>query len=86
MHHDLKIHPQHYAAKRRKQKAWEIRQNDRDFQTGDTVTFREWNPDTESFTGKCPLGAFTIVGPVVINAAGLQPGFCIFQHTPNVGA
>lgn len=80
-HHDLKLHPQHYNAKRRGWKVWEIRRNDRDFQTGDIATFREWDPAISEYTGAPALGPFQIIGPVVTEAAGLEPGFCIFQHT-----
>lgn len=37
-HHDLKIHPEHYNNVKDGTKTFEIRENDRGFQKGDTVS------------------------------------------------
>lgn len=48
MHHDLKIWPIHFARILDGTKTFEIRENDRYFQPGDTVTLQEWDPEPES--------------------------------------
>ena len=49
--HELKILPQYYAAVADGTKTFEIRKNDRDYQTGDIVTLKEYNEDTKEYTG-----------------------------------
>lgn len=46
MNHELKIWPQYYDPVARGLKTFEVRKNDRGFQSGDTVTMHEWNPGT----------------------------------------
>lgn len=53
-HHDLKILPRYYLAVSNKTKTFECRLNDRNFEEGDTVTLKEYDKETESFTG-CEL-------------------------------
>lgn len=57
MDHDLKIWPQYYSRVADGSKTFEIRENDRGFQTGDTVTLREWDPSPKNPTDKkIPVG------------------------------
>jgi len=49
--HELKIHPEYYWEVFLGHKTFEIRKNDRDFQTGDMVILKEWNPITKLYTG-----------------------------------
>ena len=48
-HHDLKTHPSAFAAVKSGQKRHEVRVNDRDYMTGDTVTLREWDPSVDNY-------------------------------------
>lgn len=42
--HELKIWPQHYARVANGSKTFDIRDNDRGYQAGDKVIYREWDP------------------------------------------
>lgn len=42
--HKLKIWPRMFEAVQRGDKTFEIRKNDRDYQTGDTLVLEEWDP------------------------------------------
>jgi accessory colonization factor AcfC len=56
MRHELKIWPQYYARVADGSKTFEIRDNDRGFQPGDTVVLKEWNPNKESEKSVTPIG------------------------------
>ncbi len=56
MNHILKIWPQYYSRVSDGSKTFEVRNNDRGFQSGDTVTLREWNPDPINATSSRPKG------------------------------
>jgi hypothetical protein len=61
--HELKIWPQYFDAVIRGDKMFEVRGTDRDFQTGDDVRLREWDP--KKFTGEpfSPLTAASLNNP-----------------------
>jgi len=46
MHHKLKILPQYFQPVANGKKTFEIRENDRGYQAGDTVELCEWSPET----------------------------------------
>lgn len=48
MKHELKIWPQYYCRVADGSKTFEVRDNDRGFQPGDTVTLREWDPEPQN--------------------------------------
>lgn len=52
MVHELKTWPEYFEMIESGEKTFEVRKNDRDFQTGDTLFLREYNPTTESYTGQ----------------------------------
>lgn len=56
MEHELKIWPQYYCRVADGSKTFEIRENDRGFQSGDTVILKEWDPDPVNATSKSPRG------------------------------
>lgn len=45
--HELKIHPEFFNAVENGSKTFELRVNDREFQTGDRVKLNEWDPELE---------------------------------------
>lgn len=50
--HELKTWPKYFAAVRSGQKRFEIRRNDRDFKVGDILVLREFDPESETYTGQ----------------------------------
>lgn len=48
MKHDLKIWPMYYCRVADGSKTFEVRENDRGFQPGDTVILREWDPEPQN--------------------------------------
>ncbi len=50
--HIIKCWPQHFVPLITRQKTFEIRVNDRDYQVGDTLIIKEFDPDTQKETGK----------------------------------
>jgi hypothetical protein len=77
--HDLKVWPEFVRHLLSGAKTFEVRKADRDFQVGDTLTLREWDPKTRDYTGLSldrsvtyllDLGRFGLHGYV---AMGLSP-------------
>lgn len=56
MIHELKIWPEYYEAVTHHnvllRKTLEIRKNDRNYQVGDELLLKEYNPDSKSYTGR----------------------------------
>lgn len=50
--HQLKIQPEYFLEVCKRIKTFEIRKNDRDFKVGDVLLLKEYNPNTESYTGR----------------------------------
>lgn len=75
MRHELKTWPEMYEAVRTGVKRFELRQDDRNFQVGDVLLLREWNPQSCDYTGR----KLTVSVYFVLRNAelfGLAPGFC----------
>jgi hypothetical protein len=50
--HTLKSWPEFFEPVLSGQKQFELRKNDRDFQVGDHVVLREWEPNGDRYTGR----------------------------------
>lgn len=50
--HELKCVLEPFQMKWDRKKLWEFRKNDRDFQVGDTLWEREYNPENNTYTGR----------------------------------
>lgn len=72
--HELKCWPEYFAPIRLGKKTFELRIDDRDFQTGDVLILREWNPATGEYTGEAVCYHITYV---LRNVLGLARGYCI---------
>lgn len=75
MIHELKTWPEYFARIQSGEKTFEVRKNDRDFQTGDTLLLKEYEPDTESYTGKSEVKmvSYTPHG----GSFGIEPGYVV---------
>ena len=90
--HDLKSWPQFFRPIANRVRTHELRRNDRDFRVGDVVLLREWDPETERYTGaRCEVVVSSITSQEVPCAAsdeGLRPDFCILSvrvlHTTGI--
>ena len=90
--HELKSWPGFFREVEKGNKTVEVRRNDRNYQPGDLVIFKEYQPASQGFPG----GNFGYTGrelPVVrikyvLRDAecpdGLKPGFCAFAFEPVV--
>jgi hypothetical protein len=58
MHHDTKIWPHFFGPVEKRIKTFEVRVNDRGYQSGDTITLHEWDPTeiTKSHHDSDPSG------------------------------
>lgn len=52
MRHELKTIPKYYKDALSGFKTFEVRYNDRNYQIGDTLILREYNPDVQRYTGR----------------------------------
>jgi hypothetical protein len=50
--HDLKTWPSAFEPINNEDKLFEIRKNDRDFKVGDRLNLHEWNPESETYSGR----------------------------------
>jgi hypothetical protein len=76
--HYLKTWPYYFELMSRGVKTFEHRKNDRDFQEGDVLVLREWDPGSERYSGsefRCRVSL------VVRSAPGMPVGYCIMQTT-----
>lgn len=77
-HHILKCWPEPFNAIIERRKLFELRINDRDFQEGDSVELREWNPGYKDYTGRSILYTVGYVHREPSQFPGLLPGYCIW--------
>lgn len=73
--HELKTHPPFFRAVYTREKPFEVRRDDRDFRVGDSLVLREWDPETESYTGRSCYRRVTY--KLEGGRFGVEPGFCI---------
>jgi len=74
--HDLKCWPDYFDAIRCGSKRFELRRNDRDFNTGDLLMLHEWDPETQKYTGRI---AGRWVSYILKDHEGIAPGFCVMS-------
>lgn len=71
--HELKTWPEYYTEVLRNRKRFELRKDDRPFKAGDILRLREWNPETQEYTGSfCDR----LITYVLRDTEHLAPGYC----------
>lgn len=76
--HILKTIPPFYDDVFTGKKKFEVRKDDRDFKVGDTLLLREWNPDTEQYTGRQTMFEIGYKLRSDFNF-GILPGYCVLS-------
>jgi len=74
--HVLKTWPEYFEAVYFGEKPFEVRKNDRNFQVGDTLVLREWDPEKEDYTGR-KLEVLVTYMTDVANMGVLKEGYVI---------
>ena len=85
MRHELKTWPFYFEDIRTGHKRFEMRKDDRDFQSGDTLLLREWHTGACRYTGR----EVTVRVIHIMRDAthvGLMPGFCAMSIELIVGS
>jgi hypothetical protein len=77
--HDLKIWPHFFSDVLNGTKTFELRRNDRNFECGDDLLLREWNPETREYTGR---EIIKHVAMIVTQSEGLAEGWVILGLLP----
>lgn len=80
--HELKIWPEYLRPIIMGHKGYEVRKADRDYQVGDILHLREWEPGAEEYTGAELLVRVThcCARPLM----GVMPGFLIMSISPEL--
>lgn len=84
--HKLKCWPEFFGAVLAGAKRHELRLNDRGFAVGDTLTLREYDPASATYSGReCDVRVSWMTSaelPCAISQNGLAPGYCILSIEP----
>lgn len=76
MIHDLKTWPEHFRDVRAGIKTAELRLNDRNYQPGDVLVLREYDPQAKEYTGEVETRTVT---HVLAGEQWLQPGMVLLS-------
>ena len=81
--HELKVWPACFAAVEDGRKAFDVRLNDRNYQLGDALLLREYEPESEQYSGRTVERwvSYLMQG----GTFGLEPGWCVLglaEHPP----
>jgi hypothetical protein len=79
MMHELKIWPHHLSAILSGHKQFEIRLNDRNFEIGDLLMLKEYDPEKSEYTGRWTARK---VASMVTRFPGLVEGYVVMGLVP----
>ena len=81
--HELKSWPRFFRPIVAGERTHELRRNDRDFRIGDRLRLREYDPDSETYTGSSCEAVITAMTshelPCAVSDQGLHEDFCILS-------
>lgn len=75
--HELKTWPDYFYRIFSGQKRFEVRKNDRDFQIGDVLYLKEYDPETGEYTGRELFKNVTYV--LKGGQFGIVDGYCVMS-------
>jgi ASC-1-like (ASCH) protein len=77
MTHTLKTWPEYFQAIKAGKKKFELRKNDRNFQTGDRLVLNEYEPETNKYSGD----KLVVTAGYILEGGqfGLEDGYCIIS-------
>ena len=70
--HEVKVYPDNFLLMSTGQKPFDVRRDDRLYDRGDIILFREWDPDKNEYTGASIRRLITCTQIW----EGLSPGYC----------
>lgn len=73
--HELKTWPSYFNAIINGMKTFEVRKADRPFKLGDTLLLREFNPNTNEYTGACVTREISYILPG--GQFGIESGYVV---------
>lgn len=81
--HDVKSWPQFFRPVVSGTRTHELRRDDRNYRVGDRIVLREYDVETQSYTGSFCVAAITSITsrdvPCAVSDQGLSPDFCILS-------
>lgn len=78
MVHELKTWSKYFDLVKSGDKPFELRKNDRGFLTGHELLLREYNPETQIYSGRTLHRKITcVIEGSEAESFGLKPGYCI---------
>lgn len=77
MVHKLKTWPQYFQRVLDREKKFEVRKNDRDYQVGDILELQEYDPEFKEYSQRYICGRVTYIlhGPDF----GIEKGYCVMS-------
>lgn len=78
--HELKTIQPYFDRVWNGDKTFEVRKNDRDFQSGDEVKLMEYNPNDNTYSGRI---VYATIGYVLNGFDALKDGFVCFSIFPH---
>lgn len=75
MEHNLKTWPEYFQELWSGNKTFEVRKADRDFQVGDTLVLREWDPTLKAYTARDVVATITYI--LHGGQFGVDEGYCV---------